>query len=269
MKSVAPSMNVKMSVARKSSLEDARTQSDFAVDGRATPVSVPGVPTIADSLPVTFLTPPDPGEVVQLEAPTGMVRPGAAFCVRYLSNGGAVRAIFRCIATTPRPGMREILVTEMVTQPGSAVERAAFRTALRMSVNAKVVRATASPGGKEMPIELLDVSSTGIGFLAPQSSLMAGDVLEVAIGASGQGVRYEIVWGDRNGQGRFGARASDPHGGALACTSVLQQSRQRSSESRKRALQRALALEAETAAAKAQEASGNAASPDAKRMWTR
>jgi hypothetical protein len=262
-------MKCEVSDAKPTALEDARTSTDFSVEGRALPVSVQGVPTITESLPVTFLTPPNPGDVVQLEAPTGRVRPGAAFCVRYLTKDGARRAIFRCLATSPRPGMREILVTEMVTEPGAAVERAAFRAPVRMSVNAKVVRAAALTGGKELPVEIVDVSSTGIGFRAPQSPLVAGDVIELQIGMSGQAVSYTVVWGDRNDQGRYGARASEPEQGAGAFTAVLQLTKQRSSEGRRRALQRALALEAELAAAKSAESGGGASRPDSQRMWTR
>jgi hypothetical protein len=260
---------VNVAVEKQTSLESARTSTDFSVEGRALPVSVQGVPTITESLPVTFLTPPDPGDVVQLEAPTGRVRPGSAFCVRYLTKDGARRAVFRCLATSPRPGMREILVTEMVTQPGAAVERQAFRAPVRMSVNAKVVKAAALPGGKELPVEIVDVSSTGIGFIATQNPLVPGDVIELPIGMSGQAVRYQVVWGDRIAQGRFGARAETPELGAGAFTAVIQLTKQRSSESRKRALQRALALEAELAAARAAESSGGASRTDTQRMWTR
>src|SRR3954451_14300120 len=93
----------------------------------ALPIEIKGVATVADVTNVMLLAVPKAHQQVEVEAPRGSLRPGCAFALRYGAGGRPLRALARCLKSTPRPGMVDLCTLLIVAEPGEPRERVAVR----------------------------------------------------------------------------------------------------------------------------------------------
>jgi hypothetical protein len=195
-----------------------RSGQEFRLSGCATPLVAADVPagaeTIAQPVTVTLRTPPTTVVTILIDAPRGAILARQLFTVRFLTREGARRALFQSAAVTALAGMRDHIEARMLSEPGPAPERAAYREPIGLRFSGRIARAGKLSEGTPVSVEIVNASASGL-CIATASSLTPGDGIEVngpqsaAVGAA----LVEVVRRDFAAPTRFGARFSEEEPG--------------------------------------------------------
>jgi hypothetical protein len=189
----------------------------------ALPIEISGVPTVPAVADVTLLGIPRGKAPLEVEAPRGSMPTGSAFSLRYSEGGKAMRAIARCMSIDPRHGMVDLCTVLVVAEPGEPKERVAARVDVKVELEATIVRSQRIQASPRVPLKVLNVSSTGLGF-STLRPLQVHDVIRLrAPGPRGLWIEadYQVLRAAEDRPGFYGAHALDPHAGNDVYNGVL------------------------------------------------
>src|SRR4051812_14686716 len=173
-----------------------------------------GTETIAQPVTVPLRTPPTTLASILIDAPRGAILARQLFTVRFLTRDGARRALFQSGAVTALAGMRDHVEARMLSEPGPAPERAAYREPIGLRFSGRIARASKLSQGTPVSVEIVNASASGL-CIATASSLSPGDGIEVNAPQSAAvgGALVEVVRRDFAPPPRFGARFSEEESG--------------------------------------------------------
>jgi hypothetical protein len=189
----------------------------------ALPIEISGVPSLPAVTDVTLLDVPKGKTALHVEAPRGALPKATAFSLRYSADGHAMRAIARCMEIDPRPGMVDLCTVFVVAEPGEPKERVAARADVKLELEAVMVRSLRIQASPRVPMRVVNVSSTGLGFTTLRP-LQVHDVIRLrAPGPRGLWIEadYEVLRAADDRPGFYGAHALDPHAGNDVYNGIL------------------------------------------------
>ena len=188
----------------------ANTSPPERVAASASPIQSEQVETIPLTLSVQLLTQPNERGNLRLEAPGNLIREEAFFALRYFVHGRARRAVAQALRVTGAGGGRDI-VTARIISDTAVQQREARRSTLGIKARARRVSDDPVEAVRDLEVELVDASRTGIGFdsLVPFAH---GDRLVLDLDLEGQEpfpAEVEIVRHDAQLATPYGARFID------------------------------------------------------------
>jgi hypothetical protein len=133
------------------------------VAASASPIQSEQVETIPLTLSVQLLTQPNERGNLRLEAPGDLIREEAFFALRYFVNGRARRAVAQALRTTAAGGGRDIVTARLISDT-AVQQREARRSTLGIKARARRVTDDPVEAVRDVEVELVDASRTGIGF---------------------------------------------------------------------------------------------------------
>ena len=141
----------------------ANTSPPERVAASASPIQSEQVETIPLTLSVQLLTQPNERGNLRLEAPADLIGEDAFFALRYFVNGRARRAVVQALRVTGAGGGRDIVTVRIISDT-AVQQREARRSTLGITARARRVSDDPVEAVRDLEVELVDASRTGLGF---------------------------------------------------------------------------------------------------------
>jgi hypothetical protein len=235
----------------------------FQLAATASPVEQAKIPTIRESVPITLLSAPFVGGIVQIEAPMRSIQQGVVFSARYLATEGARRVLMHCVSV--ERGIREKVMARCLAEPSGAGERNDQRTSVRLDASSRMLRSSSGVStGRSVPVVITDVSLTGTA-IESRLEMAPGDVVALKRG-DGPEIAFLVVRRDLQNRDRYGLKALDPTQGATFCSTIVGDAAELRNAQREEQLKQARKEQARDAAANAPKKTEG---EGFKGMWTR